>query len=473
MYEQEADQIADQVMSIPDFAVQNKLGTRPLVSQITPLFQRLPIEEEEEPQTKQLSKTMPQQLQMNEKEESRGTQRRINQDDEKGYGAFHHNIASIMGGGISLPSSEASFFESRFGCRFARVRIHTDSKAAEISQSMNARAFTVGDHIAFARSQYQPETPRGRRLLAHELAHVVQQSHQSEHIQCNLFQDIMNEGLSLAEQGMQILEREAGAISGMGEAAAREIVREMIAQCNQMPASACPNADCPPCFCSPLPLTRDELLVFRDLVALYTLPGIAVKVSPRVVPLWEAYLYGGTSQLDLSGSFGNDFMRSQTTVRMNSIVTAELSRTINPRLQLPNEIDIPSRIPTLISQMNNSTHTNAMDFNVIGEIPGNIAGGIGQQNCSAGARPSTVDDRRDIEGSASIVRNSPSTVTVFPNMFYVITDTIDLCPGNCGADIEQIATLPMSWLEASGVSGDVPFIVRYHSALPPFVVSGS
>jgi hypothetical protein len=112
-----------------------------------------------------------------------------------------------------------------------------------------------------------------------------------------------------------------------------------------------------------------------------------------------------------------------------------------------------------------------MNFDVIGEIPGNIAGGIGRQNCSAGARPSTTDDRRDIEGTAVIVRNSPSSVSVFPFMSYVVRDTIDLCPGNCGADIEQIATLPMSWLEASGVSGDVPFVVRYPSALAPFIVT--
>ena len=121
--------------------------------------------------------------------------------------------------------------------------------------------------------------------------------------------------------------------------------------------------------------------------------------------------------------------------------------------------------------MNNQNHTNVMDFDVIGEIPGNIAGGIGQQICAAGARPSTTNDRRDIEGTATVVRNSPTSVTVIPHMFYVVTDTIDLCPGNCGADIEQIAPLPMSWLEASGVSGDVPFVVRYSSMLPPFVVT--
>lgn len=66
--------------------------------------------------------------------------------------------------------------ESGFGFDFSRVRIHTDTRAALSAQSLNARAYTVGDHIVFGDAQYEPTQSSGGRLLAHELAHVVQQS---------------------------------------------------------------------------------------------------------------------------------------------------------------------------------------------------------------------------------------------------------------------------------------------------------
>ena len=59
---------------------------------------------------------------------------------------------------------------------FSRVRIHADQPAAAAAQSLGALAFTVGDHIFFAEGVYQPGTVEGRRLLTHELVHVVQQS---------------------------------------------------------------------------------------------------------------------------------------------------------------------------------------------------------------------------------------------------------------------------------------------------------
>jgi hypothetical protein len=65
--------------------------------------------------------------------------------------------------------------ESRFEHDFSRVRVHTNSKAIEAAQSVNALAFTVGHNIAFDRGQYAPETLSGKRLLAHELTHVTQQ----------------------------------------------------------------------------------------------------------------------------------------------------------------------------------------------------------------------------------------------------------------------------------------------------------
>jgi hypothetical protein len=65
--------------------------------------------------------------------------------------------------------------ERRFGHDFARVRVHTDSRAGASARAVDALAYTVGHNVVFAAGRYTPQTPSGRRLLAHELAHVVQQ----------------------------------------------------------------------------------------------------------------------------------------------------------------------------------------------------------------------------------------------------------------------------------------------------------
>jgi hypothetical protein len=78
-------------------------------------------------------------------------------------------------GGQPLPASARSFFEPRFGHDFSQVRLHTGERAEETARSLGARAYTIGTDIAFGAGQYAPETLTGRRLLAHELTHVMQQ----------------------------------------------------------------------------------------------------------------------------------------------------------------------------------------------------------------------------------------------------------------------------------------------------------
>ena len=65
--------------------------------------------------------------------------------------------------------------EPRFGRSFAGVTVHTDSRAAESAESIGAQAYTVGMQLVFGAARYQPGSQGGKRLLAHELAHVVQQ----------------------------------------------------------------------------------------------------------------------------------------------------------------------------------------------------------------------------------------------------------------------------------------------------------
>jgi hypothetical protein len=85
-------------------------------------------------------------------------------------------IQAELGEGRPLESGVRSRMQTAFGMDFAHVRAHTDSTAAALSDRMNARAFTVGRHVAFGAGEYQPGTLAGDVLIAHELAHAVQQS---------------------------------------------------------------------------------------------------------------------------------------------------------------------------------------------------------------------------------------------------------------------------------------------------------
>ena len=84
-------------------------------------------------------------------------------------------VMQSLGKGNSIEGGTRSKMEGAFGTGFSDVEIHTDSNAAQLSKDMNARAFTVGNHIAFGGGEYQPGTLAGDALMAHELAHTIQQ----------------------------------------------------------------------------------------------------------------------------------------------------------------------------------------------------------------------------------------------------------------------------------------------------------
>ena len=137
IYEQEADRVAEQVMKMP-----------------APHLQRQEEEEEEKIQIKELP--------------GKTSEATPNLEDQ---------INAIKGSGQPLSKSSRAFFEPRFGQDFSNVRIHNDSKASEIAKTLNAKAFTTGKKIVFGAGQFAPETNAGRWLLAHELAHTIQQRH--------------------------------------------------------------------------------------------------------------------------------------------------------------------------------------------------------------------------------------------------------------------------------------------------------
>ena len=163
-YEQEADRVADEVMRMPEPQVERQpkeeeeelIQTKPLADQITPLVQRQVEPEEEEEKEVLQAKQLP------------GQTPEVAPDLES-------RINAIRGGGQPLPKFVRNFFEPRFGRDFGNVRVHNDSQSAETARALNARAFAVGNDIFFGIGQYSQERLEGKRLLAHELTHVIQQ----------------------------------------------------------------------------------------------------------------------------------------------------------------------------------------------------------------------------------------------------------------------------------------------------------
>jgi hypothetical protein len=134
--EQEADRVADQVMAAP---VHSAVSTGP------PRIQRFTAEAREGADTAPAS--------------------------------VDHVLASS---GRPMELALRQDMEQRFGHDFSRVRVHSGAAAEQSARDVNANAYTVGHNIVFGAGQFAPASHRGRRLLAHELTHVVQQGTETE-----------------------------------------------------------------------------------------------------------------------------------------------------------------------------------------------------------------------------------------------------------------------------------------------------
>ncbi len=173
-YEREADALANRVMSMPQTensiqracvsCSENELQMKPMSEHV---LQMQAVEEEEELLQPKLR------MQPMEEEEE------MLQPKSMGSPSGELNeIALTMqstGNGSSLPDSTNRFMSNAFGSDFRGVKIHTGSKAIQMNNQLGARAFTHGNNIYFNKGQYTPKSSEGKKLLAHELTHVVQQ----------------------------------------------------------------------------------------------------------------------------------------------------------------------------------------------------------------------------------------------------------------------------------------------------------
>jgi len=142
-YEQEADRIADEVMRMPEPTIQHQVE-----SENKGVIQRKAIANQAAPSapTQESSEVSP-------------TVREV-----------------LRSPGQPLDPVTRAFMEPRFCHDFSHVRVHTGDAAEQSARNVNARAYTVGQDIVFARQEYASETSAGRKLLAHELVHTIQQA---------------------------------------------------------------------------------------------------------------------------------------------------------------------------------------------------------------------------------------------------------------------------------------------------------
>lgn len=245
IYEKEADRTADKVMSMP--GKQSFVQSKSVAEQIAPLVQRKE-EEKEEAQTKlqrqeeekeenaqaklqlqpeEEDRKPPQEEEKEEaqaksqiqkqEEEKEETQTKLQRQEEekeeaqtKGAPGGTPNVSKgteasikdMKGRGQPLPESTRSFFEPRFGTDFRQVRVHTDTKAAETAKAINAKAFTKGKDVVFGANEYSPGTSSGKKLLAHELTHVIQQGKQRKELN-KKFGDVYSKEISQLAKGVQ------------------------------------------------------------------------------------------------------------------------------------------------------------------------------------------------------------------------------------------------------------------------------
>lgn len=161
-YEQEADRAADRIlrMTHPMPGAPEDPGSRPHLSTLQRTCERC---DEEKLRRKPIDADEEQ------------TPRAESEAGPDVSPALEAQIHGLSAGGSPLPESVRSFFEPRFGYDLRNVRVHADASAADSARSLGARAYTLGRDIVFGSGQYAPRSHEGRRLIAHELAHTIQQ----------------------------------------------------------------------------------------------------------------------------------------------------------------------------------------------------------------------------------------------------------------------------------------------------------
>ena len=174
IYEQEADRVAEMVTKATASQTQRQEEEEEVQAQRQ-------VEEEEEIQAQRQEEEEEVQAKLVQRQEEPEEEEEIqaqpvNNQPGTISDSIEASINSVRGNGQTLSESVREPMERSFGADFSDVQVHTDSEADTLNQKLNAKAFTTGQDIFFRQDEYNPNSDSGKKLIAHELTHVVQQS---------------------------------------------------------------------------------------------------------------------------------------------------------------------------------------------------------------------------------------------------------------------------------------------------------
>jgi hypothetical protein len=457
-YEQEADRVAEQVMSMAPPVTPNiqrqteeeqeEIQTKPLVETITPIVQRQEVLEEDEP--------------IQAKCESCEGEEQV-QRSPNGVPQVEANLESRLnaskGGGSPLPNEVRGFMEPRFGTDFSQVRVHTDSAAVQMNQELGAQAFTHDSHIYYGAGK----APAKDQLTGHELTHVVQQRgmqaysedplNTSSNVQRLSWSDVTGTaeriGSGIADAATAVGERVGEGIDYLkGRPERQRAERERPERGRDDPGS----------FCTPY-TSRAEVYAAKTYLWASLIPAATGMFGTDVAGLWRQYLSSPSSGYrtfangsNIANAFAQCEVIQQYSETLMSLATTRLDRF---NTQPANTwVDVPIGVVFTPDEIN-----FPVNFNNPFDIPGHIAGGV-----SGSAFGS---DSRQLKGHLSVFRETDDTGNTIGYQLkskfeFEVRDAVDFCPGGIGAGLEQVLTVPLSRLEASGQAFDVPFIVQFN-----------
>lgn len=311
--------------------------------------------------------------------------------------------------GAPLTSPVRQHMEQRFGHDFSRVRVHVGGAAEQSTRELNATAYTVGNDVVFGSGRFAPQTNAGQRLLAHELTHVVQQG----------------------GDRFPMVQR------------------------------SCSDST----FCTPYATAAEADIAEHDIRDFYLPLEGTPTYGQASSNLWEDFLDRSPGDsLDpwvydspdsyLVSSFRESGYTEDDMDAVIDLIGARLSRA--PAGSLRDNRPATMSLSNFLSaaEMNNRPINYANPFTVAGHV----AGGIGSSDAGDDYRKITYGvvtlERVPVIGNTGYVK-----VDLTPD--YEVFDAIDFCPGDCGSPAEQIVTVPMSRLEASGRAYDRPFKVIF------------
>jgi hypothetical protein len=378
--------------------------------------------------------------------------------------------------GQPLDAETRAFFEPRFGHDFSRVRVHTNRQAADSALSISARAYTVGRDIAFGKGEYVPTTFEGKRLLAHELTHVVQQDSSFSLSDSIAFSSGSSVAEAQAEANASIVLEASytSRVQGSQPTTATSLQMARNPGCDKGE-----QAECQPYSYQAIAEAAHSYLTTVWL----PLSGFA---GSEVQSIWETYLNKALGSPRPSKTFDapgsavvQGFINHETTALAEKmIVTKALDRLRTRPLDIP--VGVATEVPTteLVSpgdiwQLLNSGGDAEMCFGGTFSIPGNIAGGVGVGQDSRNAWGTFYVTKYETHKPVDRARGTTASestgirYTILPKLTFYVDDVVDFCPGNSGGYLAKPITQPMSNLEATGdkfgpvYAADVPFRVIF------------